>query len=83
MVWDLIRFMKSGEKEKVEILRFASSFIKQEENLLKLYPYNLSSFFHREKPKIIFIGDFTNYNYSIVDEIWLKEKDNIFKNFQK
>jgi len=28
---DLIRFMKSGEKEKVEILRFASSFIKQEE----------------------------------------------------
>ena len=27
---DLIRFMKSGEKEKVEILRFASSFIKQE-----------------------------------------------------
>ena len=28
---DLIHFMKSGEKEKVEILRFASSFIKQEE----------------------------------------------------
>ncbi|MBT3548986.1 MAG: GatB/YqeY domain-containing protein [Gammaproteobacteria bacterium] len=28
---DLIRFMKSGEKDKVEILRFASSFIKQEE----------------------------------------------------
>ena len=28
---DLIRFMKSGDKEKVEILRFASSFIKQEE----------------------------------------------------
>ena len=52
------------------------NFIKQEENLLKLYPYNLSSFFHRVEPKIIFIGDFTNYNYSIVDEIWLKEKDN-------
>ena len=28
---DLISFMKSGEKEKVEILRYASSFIKQEE----------------------------------------------------
>ena len=28
---DLIRFMKSGEKEKVEIRRIASSFIKQKE----------------------------------------------------
>jgi|TARA_Y100000389_G_scaffold202943_2_gene249828 uncharacterized protein len=28
---DLISFMKSGEKDKVEILRYASSFIKQEE----------------------------------------------------
>ena len=26
---DLIKFMKSGEKDKVEILRFAQSFIKQ------------------------------------------------------
>ena len=26
---DLIKFMKSGEKEKVEIIRFAQSFIKQ------------------------------------------------------
>jgi len=58
------------------------NFIKQEENLLALYPHNPSSFIYREKPKIIFIGDFTNYNYSIVDEMWLKEKDNIFKNFQ-
>ena len=28
---DLISFMKSGEKDKVEILRYASSFIKQAE----------------------------------------------------
>ena len=28
---DLIRFMKSGEKDKVEIIRFAQSFIKQQE----------------------------------------------------
>ncbi len=26
---DLVRFMKSGEKDKVEIIRFAQSFIKQ------------------------------------------------------
>ena len=58
------------------------NFIKKEENLLKLYPHNLSPFFYREKPKVIFIGDFKNYNYNIVDKIWLIEKDNIFKNFQ-
>ena len=28
---DLITFMKSGEKDKVEIIRFAQSFIKQQE----------------------------------------------------
>ena len=28
---DLIKFMKSGEKDKVEIIRFAQSFIKQQE----------------------------------------------------
>ena len=58
------------------------NFIKYEENLLKLYPHKMSSFFYREKPKIIFIGDFTLYNYSIIDKIWLIEKANIFKNFK-
>ena len=28
---DLVKFMKSGEKDKVEIIRFAQSFIKQQE----------------------------------------------------
>jgi len=58
------------------------NFIKQENNLLRLFPHNVSSFFYREKPKVIFIGDFTNYNYSIIDKIWHKEKANIFKDFQ-
>ena len=58
------------------------NFIKKEENLLKLYPHNINSFFYRKKPKVIFIGDFTLYNYSLINKIWNKEKDNIFRNFQ-
>ena len=58
------------------------NFIKKEENLLKFYPHNINSFFYRKKPKVIFIGDFTLYNYRIINIIWKKEKNNIFRNFQ-
>ena len=58
------------------------NFIKKEENLLKFYPYNISSFLYQKKPKVIFIGDFTFYNYRVINKIWKKEKDNILKNFQ-
>ena len=30
------------------------NFIKKEENLLKFYPYNISSFLYQKKPKVIF-----------------------------
>ena len=58
------------------------NFIKKEKNLLRFYPHNINQFFYREKPKVVFIGDFTHNKYPLIDKIWKKEKNNIFMNFQ-
>ena len=57
------------------------NFIKKEENLIKLFPTKINFSPLNKKLKIIFIGSFTFSKYKIVNTIWKKEKNRIFKNY--
>ena len=58
------------------------NFKKKEQNLIKFYPHDMSKFYHRKEPKVVFIGEFTDHKYGIINKIWNLEKKNIFKNFK-
>ena len=58
------------------------NFKKKEQNLIKFYPHDMNKFHYRKEPKAIFIGDFTDCKYGIINKIWNLEKKNIFKNFK-
>ena len=60
---------------------FFENFSKKEENLINLYPYKPLLIKKFYSPKIVFVGGFNILKDNIIDEIWDKEKNNIFNNF--
>ena len=56
------------------------NFSKPEINLLNLYPYKPTNSKSIHKPKIVFVGSFNIQEDNLINEIWDKEKENIFNN---
>lgn len=58
------------------------NFSKLEENLLDLYPYNPIESKLLKDYKIVFVGSFNISDFREIDEIWEKEKKEIFNNLR-
>ena len=71
----------SDESKKLKNNCFVfENFSKKEKNLLNFYPFKPAKTKLSKDHKIVFIGGFNITENSLVDEIWKKEKKNIFDN---